>query len=441
MSWLRNPGSTTSIKNLRDASRYLYTASPHYKRLCDYFALLNCLFFTLVPDRLDISNVDIESYKTQYKKATDFVEIMNIRNTFQRISQVCVREDVFYGYIYQTKDSFYIKQMPSDYCTISSITDGCFSYAFDFSYFRQNQDKLEMYGQDFISKYNLYLQDTTNNRWQEPDDKYQICLKFNESVEYPLIPFSGVFDGIYNIQDYKDLSKAKDEIEIYKAIALKIPLDSDGQLTLPKELLDDYFRALSGILPEEIGAFQTPAEIDSISFDKSGTKEINKIENAQDEFWSAAGVSSNIFTSNTQSSAALTISIQADELISFAFGRQIERNINKILRQQSGKYKFKVIMLDVSQFNKREMHDMYLKDSQSSLPTKSMACATMGMTPNDIISTNWLEENIIGFSNFKPLSSAHTQSGEGGRPLAEDVGETVGDAGTQTREDETNSNR
>ena len=67
---------------------------------------------------------------------------MNIRHEFTRALTVAFRDDVYYGYAWETNDSYTFQQLDQDYCKISSIEDGVYNFAFNFSYFDANSERL-----------------------------------------------------------------------------------------------------------------------------------------------------------------------------------------------------------------------------------------------------------------------------------------------------------
>ena len=74
---------------------------------------------------------------------------MNVRTQFPKILTVCLREDVFYGTMWATNDNITIQQLPSDYCTISTIEGNVPNVTFDFSYFDARSALLEFYPAEF----------------------------------------------------------------------------------------------------------------------------------------------------------------------------------------------------------------------------------------------------------------------------------------------------
>lgn len=436
VSWFQNPEANE--KSLRNASIYLYEVSSHYRRLINYFAKLHTMAYIVKPYKLDQSKaIDKKKLNAAYYKVCNMLDKMNLKHEAVKILTTCFREDVFYGYIYEASDSYYIRKMPPDYCKINRIEDGCFMYQFDFSYFNSYKDDLESFGDEFIEKYNLYKNGKAD-KWQDLNSKREFCLKVNEDIDFPMPPFIGVFAGIFDIDDYKGLQKAKAEIGNYKILALKIPMD-DGNYKIEQEDAVMYYKQLIKVLPENIGAFLTPMDVSEYDFQKSGAVDSDNVSDATKTFWNDAGVCSLLFGGDKQTSATLAISIKSDEQIVFALMSQFGRNINRLLKQTSGSYKFEIQFLDVSYYNQQEVYKTYLSAAQASLPTTSMACATIGLSPIDMVNMNFLEDEILGVKEkFEPLKTSYTQSSEAGAPTQEEKGEALSDAGESTREHNSN---
>ena len=442
IKYLKNP--ETNAKQLRNASIYLYEVSAQYRRIVNYFAHMCPLTYIMYPFKFDTTKeVNEKAFKASYKKATDFMAIFNLQHEMRKALVTAWREDIFAGYIYQTKDSFYIRKLHPDYVKIASIVDGCYMVAFDFSYFRGREDELESYGEEFISKYGDYKKDSSL-RWQLLDEKRQFCLKISEDVMYPLIPLAGCLLGIFDIEDYKELQKGASVLRNYKALGLKLPTDEAGNLLIDKDFADQFYEQLSNITPENIGVFETPMDVEVYDFEKSGAEDPDKTYEAIRNFYNDAGVSALLFGSDKQTAASLNISITSDECVCFAVNRQIERNVNRLLKGLSGTQKFQITILDISEFHRQQFHDIMLKDAQYGVPVKSAIAASLGLNPPNMSAMLYMENEILKLhDNMIPLQSSYTQSSdnEGGRPTAEENGEEISDSNENTREHDSNASR
>jgi hypothetical protein len=78
---------------------------------------------------------------------------MNIKHEFSKILHSVIKEGVFFGYIHQSKDSFFIQQLDSDFCKITFVEDGLYGFAFNFSYFFTYPERINMFPDEFKKIY------------------------------------------------------------------------------------------------------------------------------------------------------------------------------------------------------------------------------------------------------------------------------------------------
>lgn len=191
-------------------------------------------------------------------------------------------------------------------------------------------------------------------------------------------------------------------------------------------------------LPSWVGLVLTPMKVEDYNFNKSGgVNDVNSVANAESEYWNAAGVSELLFNSQKSSSATIGNSIKTDEEIIYTIHRQIERVINKKLKQFASEYKFKINIIDTTIFSQKEYLDNILKASTYGTPVKLAICSIFGYTPSDTYGMTILEDVLGLVDKWKPLQSSNTQSGSEditGRPTSDD--ESLSDSGVATREND-----
>lgn len=420
-------------KNLRNACIFLYNASSHFKRLVLYFAKIYLLQYIVVPYKIDTKKANHNIFLKQYKRVLDLLETMNIKHELIKVLTTAYREDVFYGYEYSTDDSYFIRKLNPDRCKISTVEDGVYNFAFDFSYFDGKSDKLEQYGDEFTEKYYNYagngknIKGNRDLRWQELSSDRTICIKINEDIDYLIPPFTGVLEAIYDLQDYKLLKKVENQNDNYKILNCIIPTDKDGNLLLSEPLANKYYRMLENAVPDGIGISLSPMKIESFAFSNSSTAEKDAVAQATAEIWNSAGVSSLIFNDTSAGSTGLNQSIRSDIDVASSVIRQIERWINRKLKRLDQTYKFKVEILDITRFNQKEMFDMYLSAGNAGAPVKTALAATLGYSPSDTLAMSFLENDVLNMRDDifgEPLLSSSTMSpdNEGGRPIQDEVG-------------------
>lgn len=442
-SYLANP--YTYEKQLRNAVTYIYGASPHFRRLIQYFVGLTDLSYVVSPYKLDPKSANVKSVSRNYRKVLNILSAMSVKTQIPKIITVCLREDVFYGTLWVTNDNITIQQLPSDYCSISTIEGNVANVTFDFSYFDSHSALLEFYPAEFSQKYKTYQSNRTN-KWIELDAPTSFAIKCNNDImDYAIPPFAGLLREIYDIEDYKQLKETKTALENYAMVSMTLPMEDDGSWKIDLEKAKDFWRNLDSVLPEEVGSVLTPMPLNKIGFEHSNTGNTDTVAEAEQNLFTAAGVSSLLFNNEKASANALILSIKADQAITYGVVKSVEDMINRFIQAQSYGKNFKITFLDCSPYNRKEMGESYLKACQYGIPMVSYYCASQGLGQAEMDCMSFLEGEVLELPKmFKPLQSSTQMSSEassdegngateeGGAPPKED-GELT-DSGEQTRE-------
>ena len=408
-SYLSNPYRYE--KQLRRAVIYIYGASPHFRRLIQYFVGLSDLSYIVSPYRIDPRKANAKTINNNYRKVLNNLSSMSIKTQFPKILTVCLREDVFYGTFWVTQDNVTVQQLPSDYCAISSVEGNVPNVTFDFSYFDSRQSMLDYYPPEFKTKYNMYLKNRLV-RWIELDSPNSFAVKCNDDIlEYAIPPFAGLLREIYDIEDYRQLKLTKTALENYAMIAMTLPMDKSGDWGIDLDKAKEFWRNLDAVLPEEVGSVLTPMPLEKISF---------------------------------ASANALLLAIKNDQSITYGIVKSIEDVVNRFIQSSNYGKNFKVTFLDVSPYNRKEAGDAYLKAAQCGLPTISMYAASQGLCQAELDTMSFLEGQVLELHKFfKPIQSSSQMSSkaleskgatdEGGAPQKEP--DELTESGEQNRED------
>lgn len=430
-------------KQLRDAVVYMYGASSHFRRIIQYFTGLSDFSYVVAPYKIDPQKQNTTTVSRNYRKTLNLLSGMSIKTQFPKILTVCLREDTFYGTMWVTPDNIIIQQLPSEYCAISTIENNVLNVTFDFSYFNSHEGMLNYYPPEFKSKYNQYKKNR-NIKWIELDSPTSFAVKANTDIlEYSLPPFAGVLRELYDLEDYKNLKLSKTALENYAMLLMQLPMDDDGNWIIDYDKAKDFWRNLDGVLPPEIGSILSPMDIKKISFERNNSGDTDTIVDAEQNIFTSAGVSSLLFNNEKASANALSLSIKADQSLTFGIVKSMEDVVNRFLQAQSFGKNFKVTFLDCSPFNRKELGDAYLKAASYGLPTISMYAASQGLGQAELDSMSFLETDIMKLQDiFEPLVSSsqmsnksdNTEAGkdEGGRPTKE--GTELSDSGEQSSE-------
>lgn len=416
--WLNNP--ITYEAQLRTLSQYFYNVSSLYKLIVRYMALMPTYAYTVSPINVP-DKIDKVKYKKQYIKTLTYIDKLNLPHEMIKALTIAFREDVFYGYEHESKDSYFIQSLDAKYCQISSIEDGVFNFAFDFAYFDTYKDELELFPIEFRQKYNTYK--ATKERWIELDPQKTVCFKVNSDFLYSLPPFATMFGSIVDLDEYKAIKKARAKNDNFMAFIQKIPLDEKNpdinKFLIDLDLAMTFHNMASETLPEGVGVITSPMDIEAVKTEKTKS-DSDMVSEAYREAFRDGGVSEFLFNSDKNTSVGLAKSILTDEQVVFAMLRQIERWMNRKLKNMSGPYQFKVNMLNTTVFNTQDKAKQYLESAQFGIPVKLELGATLGLSPLEFINKVTLENDILGLQELLiPLQSSHTmksESGQTGRP-------------------------
>lgn len=440
--WMQNPAQYE--KQIRSLSQYLYNISSHYRRFILYISQMPIYAYSLIPDIPD--RYDADKLKKSYKKTLQSIENMNLSHEFSQVSKIAFREDFYYGYIHESKDSFFFQKLNPDYCKISSKEDGVFNFAYDFSMFDSNKDLLEAYPIEFKQKYQVFKTLGREKQWQELDSDKTICLKVNEDItEYGLPVFNVIFEAIFDLDEYKRMNKSRSKMDNFMLLIQKIPMDEKNpdvnKFLIDLSLAAAFHEKAADAVGENISMVTSPMDITAVRTDAGSKAMKDIVSNATRDVYSDSGFSQHLFNSDKTTSTGLSSSIQTDEEILFSYLRQIERWINRRLKKMSGQYKFKFKFLDVTVFNQADKFDMYLTAAHSGLPTITEAAATINISPLDLMNKATLENDILGLHDLlKPLATSHTQSNKkAGAPKKDDS--EISDSGQVNRDANTDENK
>ena len=188
----------------------------------------------------------------------------------------------------------------------------------------------------------------------------------------------------------------------------------------------------------------TPMPLEKISFERSNTGDTDTIAQAEENLFTAAGVSSLLFNNSKASANALLLAIKNDQSITYGIVKSIEDVVNRFIQSSNYGKNFKVTFLDVSPYNRKEAGDAYLKAAQCGLPTISMYAASQGLCQAELDTMSFLEGQVLELHKFfKPIQSSSQMSSkaleskgatdEGGAPQKEP--DELTESGEQNRED------
>lgn len=434
-SYIENP--TNNEKNLREMSRFFYRVSTPYWRLIQYYSQIHLFYWTITP-HLDFTGASLNQNKIlkDYYKVLQFIVNMNLEHEMRKVLTSVFKDGVFYGYVYNTNDSFYIDPFDPEYCQIAGIEDGCFTFNFNFKYYDQHPILLEFVDKTLVSQYNKYKNGSAE-QWQLIDPQRSICIKTNEENALEILPpLIGIFEDLMDLIDYKALIRNREEIMNYKMVIQKIPHRNNSgkadDFEIDMDTAEAFHAQMQAIVPESVGVGLSPMDIETVEF-KQDDSDADVLAKAVRTIFDDAGTSLMLFNSDKPGSVGLDASIRTDEAMVFAMVRQIERWVRRYLKYEF-KQKYDFRFLDVTVFNRDKVMERELQLAQASLPNKLTVMCAAGVNPLTTLSSLIFENEILRLhERFAPLQTSFTQSAnpttdKGGRPTKDDADLTDGGA-------------
>lgn len=420
--FMKNPQAFQN--ELRILSNFLYDYSPEYRQIIDYMSTLPKFEAIATPLFTVQEDMDWDAVGKAQMKVFQQLNKMSLPHELLKVSKTMWKQDTFFGYEHETKDSFMIQHMDANYCRLlGQDIDGVLLYEFDFTYFDEYPELLPSHPKELQDKYKEYLK--TNNNWIPLNPNNAMAFKVNEEIlTYPLLPYGVLFAPILDLEEYKKLQKARAKMDNFMLLTQLIPINDKKQsmdeFLISLEIAESFHNAaVAGLGEDGIGMLTSPMEIKAIRTEKSGNDKDN-VSTALRAVYDAGGLTQFLFNSDKATSTGVSKSLMVDEQRIFKIYRQMERWLNRKLRNMSGKYKFKARFLDITNFDDTDGFDVFLKGAQNGFPSIEEASASIGINQMDLHNKIALENSPLSLqAKMKPLATSFTQSSkdsEGGRP-------------------------
>lgn len=408
-------------------SRYMYLKSGYYKRLIDYFANMAVVNWTV-----DLEPKTIKAYcpdekmtkqiRTNYYKYVAQINKFKLDNRITDIMRRLFIEDACFGFVIENEVETSIYFLDSLYCEIKkNIGGNVFGYAVNRSLI--NDDIYLTLPYELQQIIEQSKNTTLDNMVMIPYEN-SFCIKYHNDFTFLHSPFLNLITEILNIDDVKDLSKAKSESDAYKLIYLKIPTNDAGQISMNDRIIIDFTKMVKDVVPDTYGVVPVPMNLELVESKSTVADDVNKVEQNVENYYSEAGVSKALISS-ASSGSELKLSMKVDSSDIYRIYRQIEAWIELQMKLRGyiySDYQFAYNIIPTTIFDVNDNIDLQLKLAQASVANKSKLAASSGINPAKMLGNTVLENSILGdiFDSWQPLRSSYTESGtlndQGGRP-------------------------
>ena len=449
--WIMQPSRYD--EQIRNLSQYLNYAVGQYNSLISIANTSKAYNYVLVPTEYDISKEPKEDYMERYKLACETLRKLNVKTQMQKVDLQVMFDGVAFYYIERTTEEITLYQLPSEYCYIVAPWAFGYRFAFDLMYFNDYVSiggiafpELKAAYQKLVDarKAGLEGEELASIQYYvfEPDKGW--CFTFDPVHPDKVAPFASSMLSALDVLSYRQLIKNKAIFELYKVLALKIPLQKDNQkMAITYEEASAIRNVIQAQLPENVTCFASPFDSDSI--DTNQVDNLNDLVNlGSDTFASSSGLNEALFGGGDMKQAtALQFCYSVFfQRVSQAMYRQYENFINWVLRRECGN-KFAIHMFG-STARPQDDINMYSNIAKSNNFGYEYLFAAMGLEPFSTLSMLQLEDKLDYRSLMKPIESMFQttksggSSGDVGRPKKNES--DLAESGARSRDYESSVN-
>ena len=417
-----------NFETLREISRYFYATSGIYRRVCDYAAFMYRYDWYLEPFIFD-STVPQKTVLSDFSQILDYIDNSHIKKVCGDIAKRIIVDGAFYGYAVEGDDKIVIQELPINYCRCRYNVGDLPAIEFNMKFFDDKftnityrQKILDLFPPEFKKGYILYKKgklpsDDLSRKygsWYLLDPGNTIKFNFGPD-DIPI--FVNATPQILDLDAAQDLDRRKQMQKLLKILIQKLPLDKNGDLIFDIDEARDIHNNAIEMLQRAIGVdvLTTFADISVEDMsDANTTTTTDDLQKVERTVFNSLGISQNIF--NTDGNLSLEKSILNDESTLRQMILQFEIFFDRMVQRKNPhkkKYKFKLHMLETTQYNYKDMAKMYKEQVQIGF-AKMLPQIALGHTQSSIINTAYFENEVLNLSEIMvPPMSSNTMNAEG----------------------------
>jgi hypothetical protein len=438
-SWLLSPQYFD--KELRHLSQYLAYAVGQYNRAIWYLNTIKS--YNYVPKFPYIAEEEENSdiYKQDWETYLKVLQKMNIKYNIPKIDASVMYDGIVATYIVETNDTISMHIIPTDHVYITSPWTFGYTFAIDLTYF----DRFAMLDDqvpELIEAYKLFVsmrKALFSGEKLAPYQYYQVppqkgwIFTFDPIHPDKVPPLTSSMGSTIDILSYKELLKNKLALDLYKVIALKIPLDKDNKnMAISYDLATEITAVVQSQLPDNMRVFTSPFDSNAIVTDQTNRfGEIIDISNGN--FSASTGFPQGLFGSIE---AKQGTALQMSQKVDFAYAsthmyNQYNNFVNYQVAIRTKKYHFGVKFFG-NKIEEQKETEMYSGLVRTNNAFVYDLFASTGKEPYEIESCLRKENKLKKL--MEPIISAFNTSDakDAGRSSKNDS--DLSDAGENTRD-------
>ena len=404
----------------RELSRFYYRTNGEYRNNIDFLASLP-LYDTIVIPILNEKGSKAQIINN-FKEACEFVENLDVPNTFCHITKEWLKTGVYNGILREDGKNVAIQDLPLQYCrTRFKDFHNLNILEFNLHYFMSIVDPKmrEEAVSTFPEEIQQAWRDYVNNSLTEKDlwimiapESGGVCFTFPDDPT-PLLLAS--IPQLKKLDDAVKREEKRDENELHKLLIQRMPIDTHGELVFELDEVADIHASVAAMLADvdTVDVLTTFGDTDlqSLQDSTAASQASDRIEKYKDNAYDALGRSSIMF--NADGSSTLAYSIKKDESLMISYLNVYETWIKFVLNNKFKRagLSFDFEILSTTVFNRQDIEQSKFRGAQYGY-SKMFAGVALGIKQRDQISLMEFENDYLKMSEkMIPLQSSYTTSG------------------------------
>ena len=407
------------LQSLRELSRYYYRTNSAYRNNIDFLAHLPLYDTVVIPVYEEDKGSRAQITKAFYN-ACDFINGLDVPNTFSRITTEWLLNGVYYGILRTDGDKVTIQDLPLQYCR-NRFKDfnNLDILEFNITYFDHIADK------DLREEAVLSFPTVIQKAWRRwvkgnridspwvalPAAIGGLCFNFaNDPI--PLLIAS--IPELKKLDDAVKREEKRDENELYKLLIQRMPIDK-GELVFQLDEVADIHASVADMLSDidTVDVLTTfgDTDLESLQESSSATQSSDRIAKYKKNTWDALGRGEILF--NPENSSTLAYQLKKDEALMIGYLNAYEAwlrfHLNDKFARKGLSFDFEILPTTV--FNRTDLQQAYFRGAQYGY-SKMFAGVAMGINQRAQLSLMNFENEFLEMSaKMVPLQSSYTTSG------------------------------
>lgn len=318
--------------------------------------------------------------KTQYRRdlnrVSDFLDKFDVPKQFQTVTRQLLRQEVYFGSIWQTDNRYFFQELPQKYCMITGEWENGLVFDFNMMYFLQPGTDINGYLPEFKEYYSRMLKnsggkmynptasawsrDTSWTYWVQTNALNNWCFKFNSNMATRLPYLSSLLMDASEQPIMREMQKNTNILAASKILTGEIGHKTEGRGGIPTnnytfdpETIGKFLAVVKAGLNDLIQIAALPLEnIKGVDFDTKDA--VDNYSNYNRSVASLAGNSRLLYSYEKANAIESRYMMNMDENLMRGLYSQYETFLNFMVNRNTVSYKFKISLNGFNDYTDRK---------------------------------------------------------------------------------------